>query len=410
MTRYLALALAIPLAGLLLMCIFNVVVDPFDIYRIVAIESVNATKPVRDSNGARVTVSHDILRGGYRAIFVGNSRIEVGFPKALPEISGGVLNAGMAGANALEMARAAALARRTAGVDCIFISLDFASFNAVGNKTGGYLESALPDGSRWRSWLETAFAYPTLVASINTVSANLLGGQLADLTAAPVEARPARAKFETSARAAFAFYRGFEYDRDRLNLVIRVIDLMTAKGIQAIVFFPPTHAWNEEAIWGAGRAQTYLQFRRDSLAALDRLATRPARAPCDENAKAISTWDFSGFRKPALTAVPSAEVRGVTSPFMETQHFNETLGRAMLLRMLGREARSPWSGDQIGERIDSATVAQADRDLERRRREWLRSSPDARALSTLVAEWRAKDNPAPPSDRSFLTPADFAGL
>ena len=409
MKRYLLTALAIPIFGLLAICAVNVVIDPFDIYRLVTIASVNEAKPVRDSNGARIAVSHDIIRGGYRALFVGNSRVQIGFPRSAPEIGGGVLNAGIAGATALETARAAALGRRVSGVDCIFVSLDFASYNTIGNKTGGYIESALPDGSRWRSWFETGFAYPTLVASVNTISANVLGAQVADLAATPVRQRIPRAKFINSARVAFGFYRGFEYDPERLMLMLRVIDLMTAQGIQAIVFFPPTHAWNEEAIWDGGRAQTYLQFRRDALATLDRFRMRPVRAPCDGDAKAISTWDFSGFRTPAVTAVPSAETRGVTSPFTETQHFDETLGDAMVLRMIGRPTRSPWPNDQLGERIDSANIGDNERDLERRRQAWL-ASPDAQALGDLVSSWRATDRPTPSSDRSFLTAADFAGL
>jgi hypothetical protein len=99
----------------------------------------------------------------------------------------------------------------------------------------------------------------------------------------------------------------------------------------------------------------------------------------------------------------------VTSPFTETQHFDVTLGGAMLRRMIGRPTQSPWSDDALGERIDSTNVAQNEQALEIRRQGWL-ASPDAQALSDLVRGWRMTDSPTPSSDRSFLTAEDFAGL
>lgn len=409
MRRYLFAFLAIPVIGIFAIAACNVVIDPFDIYRFVTIAHLNQAKPVRDSNGARIAISHEIMRGGYRALFIGNSRVQRGFPQTAPEIEGGALNAGMAGATALEAARAAALGRRVAGVDCMFVSLDFASFNTVGNKSGGYNESALPDGSRWRSWVETAFAYPTLVASVNTVSANAFGAQLAELSEAPTVETVPRTKFVKSGRLALAFYRGFEYDTERLKLIVRVIDLMTAQGIQAIVFFPPTHAWNEEAIWDGGKAETYLRFRRDALTALEPFRARPVHKACDASSGAVSSWDFSGFRLPARQAVPTAETRGATTPFTEAQHFDRTLGTAMLRMMIGAAPQSPWHGADLGERIDLPGLAANEAGMEARRQQWL-DSPDGATLEELVKDWRRSDAPTPSSDRSFLTADDFAGL
>ena len=147
MARYLSILLGIPSLLIASMATINTIVDPFDIYRVVRVDGFNAEKTERATEGARVSVSFDILRGAYVVVFFGNSRVQSTIPSEIPGLPGPVLNAGMANATGLELAKAVRLVPVDGSVRCVFIGLEYEEFATLGRVRGSYWLSALPDGS-----------------------------------------------------------------------------------------------------------------------------------------------------------------------------------------------------------------------------------------------------------------------
>jgi hypothetical protein len=407
MAIYLRIFLAIQLAGIAAVLAVNLLVDPFGIYRILGQPSVDERTLERDSNGARIAVSHAVLRGGYRAIIVGNSRVQLGFPTDVPEIPGGLLNAGVPAANAREVVRVLSLARHVPGVDCAFVSLDFESFESVERGKAGYAESALADGSRLRSWIDVALAYRTLEASFRRLGRDVFGTNHGD--ARPTPNSPAhRERFIRAARSTFNFHRSFVYDPQRLALLAKVVDLMTRDGIQVIGFFTPVHAWNEELNWDAGQSAEYLRFRRDAVRALSQFSNRQSRAPCS-GTHAVALWDFAGYRGLGLAPSPGPNGTAVSALYREATHFRPAIGRAALMRMLGRPNALAIADEDLGQPIGEADAERIEQELLARRAHWL-ATPDAITFKALAADWRLHDPLPQTLARTPLTAADFEGL
>ncbi len=406
MARYLSILLGIPGVLLTLMAAINTIIDPFDIYRVVTVDGFNAQKTELPAEGARVSVSFDVLRGAYPVAFFGNSRVQSTIPSEIAGLPAPVLNAGMANVTGLELAKAVRLVPLNGGVRCVFIGLEYEEFATLGRVRGAYWLSAFPDGSSSLAKLRTAFSFTTFNRAVQTVAANLAGRTAARPEAIVVPSHQHDA-FVVSAREAFARFRNFEYDAQRVTILGRTITRLASHGVQVFGFLSPIHAWNEEALWQAGHGPDSLRLRRDLVEIFAQAAAYPSSAPCAKG-KSASLWDFGGFQPISVSPVPMSGAASAQPYYREAMHYTRAVSIALARRIVGLDNGLGVSNTDFGieitrENIDADLAA-----IAHRRDHWLASSPDASALLALVSKWRQTDSADPSTERYYLTASDLA--
>lgn len=403
--RYLRWLLLTPLAGLALVAVANLVIDPYDAYGLVRVAGFNAEKTRRNAEGSRIATGYGILRGGYRTLFLGTSRVQRSFPRQSHVLEGVEFNAGMAGANMFEIVRAARLAYDRPGLECVVIGLDFNSFSSVGKIKGSYWNSPLAEGPLWLASVKSALSIDTIRHGLATVQENLT--KHSNTASPPLATGQARRQFEVMTRHFAARYRSRDYDRRRMDLLSVALDQFTARGIQVAGVIAPIHGWQEAALWHGGLGDEATQWRRDLAATFGRYADRPARAPCFVG-DAATVWDFAGFQDLARSPAPGPDSDQPHPYFLDTSHSRPELGEAILARMSGHP--HPLIGDHalFGVMLDP-TPAGLDVQLtalERRHEAYLRIA-DGRAVSQLLDHYRRADPPEPVGRRFFLDDDDF---
>ncbi|MBI1212641.1 MAG: hypothetical protein GC190_14345 [Alphaproteobacteria bacterium] len=405
MTRYLRLLLGIPLALTFAMAAINVLVDPFDIYRIAAIKGFNEPKPERGSDGARVAIGFDLVRGKYAVLFLGTSRVQNGIPDQIDGLPSPIENAGMPSADVIEIARATALASRHKSLRCVFIGLDYEMADSSAKTKGTYWLSPLSGASPAMSRLRTALSITTFHRSLDTLSVDAFGMASGKRV---FGIKGQRARFVAITRDYFAKSRSFVYDPQRLRLIGIVVERLTRAGIQVVGFIPPIHAWNEEAFIRAGNADNAKRFRRDLVQIFDHASTRTPRAPCVAGGGAV-LWDFGGFQPLSEVPIPASSATALQPYYRETSHFHTSVGTALVRRMLGLDYAIPFKAQDFGVRL-TATKLDADLSaIDRRRSEWLARSADATQLAAMISKWRKTDaDKRSTTEKYSLTTADLS--
>jgi hypothetical protein len=388
---------------------FNLLIDPYDVTRLASIERVNAHKTRAFMDGSRVYTADRLLHGRYRTVLLGNSRVHEGFLTESTPWPGVTLNAGLASSTAFELGRAAVLAGRARDTACIVIALELEDFD-VATVKGAYWVSALPDANGALSLFRQAASTKTFTRSVQTIGDNSAGRAYADSPwRAIYKPGEQRARFVTTARDAYRRFRDFTYDPERTLYLAAVIDHLTRRGIQVIAFFSPTHAWREEALFRAGRADDYFRFRNDMLAALWPSAQRAARAPCVK-APALALWDFAGFQPISQIEPPDAAAIYPDPFFYEASHFTPRVGAAVLRRMTSAPTENGLlTPDQFGMRLDPSTLDKDEAAIRARRAAFLQTQA-GREITALIDGWAKTDRGGGEGRRYYITRQDWRAL
>lgn len=387
---------------------FNSLVDPYDVVGWARFEGFNARKTRAHEDGRRVTVSHRLLTETVGTFLLGSSRVVDGFPDDHPGWPGGLMNAGMRGSNAFELARAAVVAGRNPHLRCLVIGLDLDELGSHEKAKATYWISALPDGSRALGLIRAALSPQTFARALQTVSDNVAGGSDSHPWKERYEPGWQRARFEDSLASALSRYRIYEPDPERLAFLGRAIDGLVARGVQVALFIHPVHAFREEAIWQAGAGAEQVALRAGLAALAARHADAEPAASCMPG-PALQVWDFAGFQDIAVTPPPGRE-QAETDPYWhEPPHYRPPVGAAMLDRMLGTPTGGLFAPERFGRRVESAALpALAAEEAERRRR-WGEGTPEGRAVRARLLA--LADKPVARSQmRAYLTKDDHRAL
>jgi len=406
MARYLKTLLGFFGGLMLLTVLFNVIIDPFDIYRVVELPGIVKTERNNDSS-SRVSVSFEILRGDYDAVFIGNSRVQQTITDGMLGDGQTVLNAGMPALNAYELARAIRLVPANGRVRCVFVGLESEMFSTLGSGKGTYWISALPDAAPTWARLRVSVAYATIVHGWRTLVANIKG-KTAPHGLTPLDPHEQHEKFVTTARRSYATFRSYEYDPKRVDLVSRAIAQATARGVQVIGYFSPVHAWRDEVSWRSGHGEDMLRLRKEMTAAFNKAAAHKATRQCAQGPSAI-LWDFGGYQPVSQSPVPAVNASSAPPYYREASHYSRLVAQAMVRRMLNQPSQLPIELG-FGRQLTPATVADEMLAIRERRERWLASSPDAAEIVRLTAQWLKSDAPDPTTDRYYLSRSDFEGF
>ena len=387
---------------------FNALVDPFGVTGAPSIPGITSRETRLMDDGGRVNVGDRLARGGDRSILLGSSRTVDGFPSTPTGWPGDILNAGMRGTNMFELGRAMALSARNADLRCVVIGLDLDEMGTHSKAKATYWLSALADGNREFSIARVALSPNTFAASVQMLADNLGGSTPHTPWADEYGAGAQLARYESGARGIFGFYLGYRFDPDRLRYLERTLDALTAQGVQIIGFIHPLHAWREEAMFRAGRAEDYLALRSELTEMFARYADRNPVDVCGPGG-AAALWDFSGFQSAATQAAPLADQTHAHPTFYEPSHYLPHVGQSMLDRMRSTGEISWSDTNAFGQMLTPDTLQPSTTALQARRLAWLETDDGRRATALLDTVIAADPDPEL-SMPQYLNRDDWRGL
>ncbi|MHA6287698.1 hypothetical protein [Maricaulis sp. CAU 1757] len=383
MQRYTATFLTGLIGGLALFASFNALVDPFGVTRAPDIPGLTERDTRLLEDGGRVHVADRLARGGDRSILLGSSRTVDGFPREPGNWPGGLYNAGMRGTNIFELGQAMALAARNEELRCVVIGLDLDEFGTHGKTKATYWLSALTDGQAALARARVSLSPSTFGAGVQLIADNLTGSEPRRPWADTYEPGWQRQRYESGARGIYSYYLGYQYDPERLAYFERVLDAVTASGVQVIGFIHPLHAWREEAMFQAGRAPDYFAFRRDIADLFERYSERQPVETCTDDVSGAVLWDFSGFQPLATQDAPAPDTTEAHPSFYEPSHYLPHMGQQLLDRIHSGGHAGDGNVDPLGLRLTPASATDSEAVIERRRADWL-AGEDGQAAAALI--------------------------
>ena len=392
--RYFAFAGIGALATVLFAIAVNVIVDPYDVFRLVNVEGFNMRKPSIE-NQVRLAKAYQMQALRPEALVLGNSRVEMGLDtdQRSRELGLRIFNAGLPGSTIYELHRYLQHAVAIGSVKHVVLALDIFSFNTqVPSTQNDFVESRLMmradnqptpllDSQRATDLFNLVAAWDTVERSAETVA---LQGEPGASTRTPTGFDPVdEAEFLAGAGSyAQAFQRkdknylrrslkrgmslqpSAHWPRGSMAEFRDMLALARKSGIQLTLFIHPYHAHVLEILDLAGQWATYEEWKR---AVVEVMTIDVAQHP---GASRFPLWDFGDYNVVTAEAVPPPG--GRMRYYWDSSHYKPLVGRLVSERMFkfGRDAVPEGFGVALTPETIEAQIAatRAGRDQYRRER------------------------------------------
>lgn len=414
MKRYLHLWLWLTGALIVLVGVFNLVVDPYGIFGLVNRAGFNMVKPAAANQGAMFK-AYQLLRQPPRTLIIGNSRAEVGFdPESAswPADAQPVFNAALPGTGTstslayLRHVLAITENDPSARPTRVVWGIDFMDFLVDGRTPAGQTSPPrngrlLVDAGDVASpghWIQRArdYAEATLTLAATLDALETLRSQR-DRYATRLTAQGFNPMQDYEKIAAEEGYWAIFHQRDVSNIkaylqrpkdlyeqgrrssesldhLREVLALCHHHGIELKLVIYPYHARLLETMHITGHWEGFEEWRRavvEVVAAASAGQFRPAQL-----------WDFGGFNELTMETVPpKGDRRARMQWYWEAGHFKSTLGDRVLTRMFAGLA----DGSGIGLVVDAGNIVDQQTLLRSTKTMYEQRFPDdLRALKQIV--------------------------
>lgn len=385
-------------AGIVLVCGFVTVVDPYRLHRLVERDGFNAIKP------RPTRYLSEIKMAGARAtqpklFLMGNSRIDVGIDPDARPLAGPTYNLALPGTG-VAASRQQWMRLTTDGVRPVTLLLGVEFFDFLTDPVAADVPNQiLPGGlARLRWKIDTVFSLDALLDAARTLLIQR------DPYAATMSARGFNPLGDYLRAARDDGYHGFFQQRAMENarrfataprgIVLagsdtssdwrelgRLLDAAAGQGTAVELVIYPYHAQLMAMLEQTGLWPVFEQWKLRLLREVARVHQTHAQAR-------ITLWDFSGYDSLQCEHIPARGDLSATTWYWESGHFKAALGDVMLTRIFGGADPAPPG---FGVRLDDANW-QANRErIARERRACAASEPAMfGAAAAMVAELRAR--------------------
>jgi hypothetical protein len=341
--------------------LFNVVADPFGLYRWVAVEGFNANKYPATKH-ARTVKTYQVERLRPRGLIIGSSRSEIGLDPGHPAWSPDVrpvFNLAVGGATVGEVRQLFEFACRCQPPVQVVLGVDLFMFNA---RRGGAEQPPPTTGNGLRRVAETIFSTSALAASAETLwkqdpikyPGYLPNGQIVwtyDL--AKVRRYGLHQAFVRNVRKYYANHyfppphRSFslvpeEGQTSPFAEFSRILELARRYDVDLRLFISPVHAWQLLAIDAAALWPSFEVWKSELVVRLEQ--DRQAHP----GGRAFPLWDFSGFNPVTTEAIPPpGDTTTLMRYYWESSHYRKEAGDLVLSRVLGGDGVPAGFGVQL---------------------------------------------------------------
>lgn len=362
------------MSAIILLCAviaFNIVVDPYGMYRLVTIEGFNQHKPAV-YNRVRLMKAYDVRRIKPRSIILGTSRTHLGLRPSHPAWRPDdqpVYNLAFDGAMTKEMFHYLRHAHAVQPLKQVVLGLDtYHATTAPASHRSGFDEQLLLDDDTPPNWIEVLLAdlkllisFDTLLESIHTVGAQQHandawfapdGQRLGEIffhqpweayqTEGPrayfdkIDTLDVRYKLEwriptepTSKPNRKPVPESQAETLSSLDYIQRIIAFCRDNNISLRIFFTPSHAHQMELSAATGGWSSVERGKR----ALVRLLSEDAAAHPGQEPFVLH--DFSAYSSVTTEPLPPRGSRKAMNHYWDSSHFKANVGDLVLNRLFG---------------------------------------------------------------------------
>lgn len=382
LAKYLRTYAITVILSLLAVISFNVLIDPYRIFDLRVLKTINDVKPYA-SDKQKFGKALLAESSSADAAILGNSRAEIGFD---PNYSGWpvkpVLNLAIAGTGIEDSRNYLKHLAHFRKPGLVLLGVDFQDFLIPTDQTEvvrsestplteDYILSVYPDGRLYSEYSLRKFqnrvhdtvslntlwnAAGTITAQRDPYAKNLTSNgfnPLKDyLKVAATEGYYAlfqqravefSATMNKKPKNLYAWHQNtssaFEIYRD-------ILKYCKDNGIKLIVLIYPYHAFNLEILDMAGLGSLYLEWERQ-LVKINR----------EETNEAVPLWDFSGYNRFTTEAVPDrGDKKTQLQWYWEAGHFKKELGNIVQARVFGSPISGIPDSESFGVLINEANI------------------------------------------------------
>lgn len=350
-------------------------VDPFDIFRLIAIPGVNTNKIMAVKN-MRMHKAYEVVRKQPRSIILGNSTAEAALA---PEHSGfsvgPVYNLAIPGATMYEILKNFEHAHATRRLHTVLLSLDFGSFEIYSvQQQGDFNEDRLMTrGNMFSPWF---FLYKTdLLSSLFSLEAAKMSlatlrkqGEVDDCLDNGMRDWNILLKGMLKEKGAVASFAGKEDELMRgiaarptkkrevrgqegaYKYLQELISICYRDNVSLILLIPPNHVRRSGLLDLTGMGEILGAWKKRVVSMNEMLARQNGKP-------SFPVWDFSGPSRYTTELLPRDDKKDQEMEWhWESAHYKRALGDVVLARILPSRHSSSERVDDFGEMLTSRNV------------------------------------------------------
>jgi hypothetical protein len=365
-TRYLRIWILATLTLLAAVAAFNLMVDPYDLFRVISWEGFNRIKS-RAGQKAVLFKRENFRRMQPNALILGNSRAEIGFDPdcpAWPAALRPVFNLALPGSGPHSALEELQWAQDIKMPRLVLMGLDFLDFRVAPSPRIGIASPPVRSDDPLQRLRDRTMALVTINALVDSLGT--LKAQRDPYSPALTDAgfNPARDLLGIARREGYdpmfrqrdqenaksyvrgpkSIYRADGRPAPEFDAVGRIISAAHDRKATLILVIYPYHAHMLVLFQKAGLWAAFEAWKRDLVKLLE---TSPSGAE-------VELWDFSSFLTYANEKVPGpGDTKSELQWYWEAGHFKKSLGDIMLTRIFNnRESNEQWGRRLLPQNIE----------------------------------------------------------
>jgi hypothetical protein len=365
--RYIVIFFATAIFTIAGFVIFNLLVDPYDIFGMKKIIHFNAFKPVIASN-QRVYETITLLKNKPEAIILGTSRSDIGLSPSNPLLPSNTFNVAMSGQQIWESRKLmqAALEKSTYKKPrIVLIGLDFFAFNNLVPMPFDYNVDNFDSNRPVKLLFSISTSLDALRTLIYQRKKNdfyVKGGILDESGFRIYGGNPALSQVNRFRGSENGYFRNVyrpapectwksdaqEDKNDSFEEFRKILELAYKNHLDLKAFISPSHARQWEAIEVFGLWGKFEDWKR-------KIAKINQEEAIKWHQKEIDIWDFSGYN--SITTEPViGRVDNDKSYYWESSHYKKELGDLVIARIYNQQLTNQKIPNDFGFKINSQNI------------------------------------------------------
>ncbi|MGD1807154.1 hypothetical protein ACP6PL_17195 [Dapis sp. BLCC M126] len=342
--------------------VFNIVVDPYDVFNTPNFLGINHSKPRKD-NSDRLFKAIDIIRIKPVTILIGSSRTKRALDPNHPALENQkpTYNLALNSINSYELRRYVehAIANQKK-IDLVIVGLDFFMFRKSNTNEANFSEQRLEKRHiSLKDLIDVIFSLDVLLASKETIidSKKTLPDRVryGDKNGFMPKLNPDRegiqSRFEKYINVYHKSYtEQYQLSTQFLDELENLVDICKDNQIKLVLFISPSHATQWEAIRSSGKWSIFEEWKRKIV-------------------KINPIFDFSGYN--SITTEP---IHNDMENYRDNSYYTPKVGNLVLNRILSyKEEKVP---DDFGILINPDNIESYLEKIRQDREFWAKNNPD----------------------------------